>query len=243
MKMILALVGCVALTILSVCAQDSTEESTNSTPTPTSTPAESDGGTNEVTIEDLMKLPSFTNETGMVMVKLSGRLWVGAYEVTQAEYQKVAGSNPSRFQSALNPVESVTWNEAVTFCEKLTAAEVEKKMLPEGFAYSLPTQAQWESFAAGVQLKDAVTSNGLTRSGTASVGTLGASGAGLYDVRGNVCEWCLDPQNQPYRVARGAAWNTFIEINLRPEFRWYEEPVNRRDKIGFRVVLATKSGT
>ena len=241
MKTILALAACLALTINSLSAQESTNAPTATGQKLAST-ADSDGegGTNEVDIKELMKLPSFTNDTGMVMVKISDGLWAGAYEVTQEEYQKIAGSNPSRFQGGRNPVESVTWNEAMAFCGRLTEAEEKKKMLPEGFAYTLPTQAQWESLAAGAELKDAITSSALTRSSTAPVGTLGATGPGLYDIRGNVCEWCLDPQDGAFRVARGASWETFIEINLRPVFRWYEQPDNRRDKIGFRVVLAPK---
>jgi len=240
MKMILGVLGCLLAVSLPLAAEEPGDSPANETsPAVSATPA-SEGGTNEVDIKELMKLPRFTNDTGMVMVKISDSLWVDAHETTQEEYQKVAGNNPSRFQGPRNPVDSVSWNEAMAFCAKLTAAEAEKKMLPEGFAYTLPTQAQWDGFAAGAELKDAITSDKTTRSGTSPVGTLGATGPGLYDIRGNVCEWCLDPQDKPYRVARGAAWDSFIEVNLRPEFRWYEAPDNRRDKIGFRVVLVPK---
>ena len=253
MKMILAVVGCLVATAISLSALDLTNapapvatQSTNK-PAPggpqlTNAPAaDGEGATNEVDIKELVKLPAFTNNTGMLMVKISDKLWVSAYETTQQEYEKIAGSNPSRFQSARNPVESVSWNEAMDFCTRLTNEEMEKKMVPEELAYTLPTQAQWESFANGAELKDAITSSGPTRSSTAPVGTLGATGPGLYDIRGNVCEWCLDPQDKPFRVARGAAWDSFIEVNLRPEFRWYEAPEVRKEKIGFRVVLAPKS--
>lgn len=252
MKMILGVVGCLLAMSLPLSAEEPSDSSAANETAPaasvvpgepalTNRPAaDGEGGTNEVNIKDLMKLAKFTNDTGMVMVKISDSLWVDACETTQDEYQKIAGSNPSRFQGARNPVDSVSWNEAMAFCAKLTAAEADKKLLPEGFAYTLPTQAQWESFAAGAELKDAITSDNTTRSGTAPVGTLAATGPGLYDIRGNVCEWCLDPQDKPYRVARGAAWDSFIEVNLRPAFRWYEAPDNRRDKIGFRVVLEPK---
>ena len=186
-----------------------------------------------------MSLPAFTNSTGIVMVKISDKLWAGEYEVTQKEYQKVAGSNPSQFRADLNPVDSVSWSEALAFCAKLTEIEGKEEMLPEGMAYTLPTQAQWDGFAAGVDLKDAVTSSGVNRSGPSPVGSLGANSSGLYDVRGNVWEWCLDPQDKPFRVARGAAWDTFIEINLRPEFRYYGTgPDDKKNDIGFRCVLA-----
>lgn len=229
MKLILALAGGLALTLTSLPAQDTTNA-----------PVVSDVATNEVDIKELMKLPQFTNDTGMVMVKLSDAQWAGACEVTQEDYQKIAGSNPSCFQGGRNPVESVSWKEAMSFCTKLTEAEAAKKMLPEGMAYSLPTQAQWESLAAGADLKNAVTGADTQRASTAAVGSLEPTGAGLYDIRGNVWEWCLDPQDKPFRVARGGAWNTFIEVNLRPEFRWYGPPEERKNTIGFRCVLGAK---
>lgn len=229
--MIFAFVACLALTISPLTAQ----EAAKATPT-------ADGSTNKVEIEDLMKLSSFTNDTGMVLVKVSDSQWVGAYEVTQEEYQKVAGSNPSAFAGGRNPVDSVSWTDAVAFCAKLTEAEKKEKMLPEGFAYTLPTQAQWEGFAASAELKDAVTSENTRRSSTAPVGSLGATSPGLYDIRGNVWEWCLDPQDKPFRVARGAAWNSWIDINLRRDFRWYGEPTVRNNATGFRCLLV-KTGS
>lgn len=228
MKLIFAFVAGCALTlnIFPLSAQE-----------PAAAAATAEGTTKKVEIDELMKLASFTNETGMVMVKISDSQWVGAYEVTQAEYQKIAGSNPSVFSGDRNPVESVSWPDAMGFCTKLTEAEKKEKMLPEGFAYTLPTQAQWEGFAAGAELKDAVTSENATRSSTAAVGSLGATAPGLYDIRGNVWEWCLDPQDKPFRVARGGAWNSWIDINLRRDFRRYGEPTVRENSIGFRCLL------
>ena len=195
-----------------------------------------------MTIEDLVKLPSFTNDTGMVMLKISDSLWVGVYEVTQGEYQKVAGSNPSKFAGGRNPVDSVSWTEAMAFCDKLNEAEAKAKLLPEGLAYTLQTQAQWEGFAQQAELKDAVTSENGSRSGTAPVGSLGATPPGIYDIRGNVWEWCLDSQNPASRVARGGAWDSWIDINLRRDFRWYGSPEAHSNATGFRCVLASKGG-
>jgi formylglycine-generating enzyme required for sulfatase activity len=231
MKLIFAFVTCLTLTVVPLTAQV----------TSAATPA-ADGATNKVEIEDLMKLPGFTNQTGVVLIKISDSQWAGVYEVTQEEYQKVTGSNPSAFAGARNPVESVSWSEAMEFCTKLTEAEKKEKMLPEGFAYTLPTQAQWEGFAASAELKDAVTSENARRSSTASVGSLGATSPGLYDIRGNVREWCLDPQDKPFRVARGGAWNSWIDINLRRDFRWFGEPTLRENSIGFRCLLV-KAGS
>jgi formylglycine-generating enzyme required for sulfatase activity len=69
------------------------------------------------------------------------------------------------------------------------------------------------------------------------VGSLGPNNNGLYDTRGNVKEWCLDPQDQPYRVLRGGAWDTYIEINSRLDFREYSALDQTKNDYGFRVVL------
>lgn len=190
------------------------------------------------TIKDLMKQSPFTNATGIVMVKLSDALWASKYLVTQEEYAKVAGANPSQFRGDRNPVDSVSYNDALAFCGRLMDAEAKEKMMPEGFTYTLPTQTQWEGMASGTSLENAVTSANGNRSGTAPVGSLAANGQGLYDTRGNLWQWCLDPTDKPYRVLRGAAWNEWREVNLRPEFRWYSNgPDDRQNIYGFRVVL------
>ena len=179
----------------------------------------------------------------MLLVKISPTLWAGKYEVTQEEYKKVAGSNPSQFAGDRNPVDSVSWSDAKDFCAKLDEAERKEEMLPEGFTYTLPTQAQWETLMADAKLSDAVTSEGKSRSGTAPVGSLGANNLGLCDTRGNVWEWCLDPQDKPYRVLRGAGWSSWIEINLRPEFCWYGDgPDQKKNTFGFRCVLLNAGG-
>lgn len=191
--------------------------------------------------ELLKKFNTFTNSLGMVLVKISPTLWAGKFEVTQAEYAKVVGANPSRFGGAQHPVDSVSWNDAMAFCRRLNDLERQEKMLPEGFAYRLPTQQEWLTLMGDADLQDAVTSRGVSRSGTAPVGSLGPNSRGLYDTRGNVWEFCLDPQDTPYRVLRGAAWNTFVEVNTRPEFRYYSRgPDDRQPEFGFRVVLAAQ---
>jgi formylglycine-generating enzyme required for sulfatase activity len=200
----------------------------------------SDGDTNPPPkLKELMaENDVVTNTVGIVLTKVSPRLWAGEYEVTQDAYQKVMGSNPSAFKSGNHPVDSVSWNDAMSFCEKLTAKEQKKEELPDGYIYSLPTQAQWERIADDASLKDAVMSlNMQRRSSTAPVGSLGANSLGLYDTRGNVMEWCLDPQDKPYRVLRGGAWDTYISVNARVDFRWYAKPNEKKNTFGFRVVL------
>lgn len=190
-------------------------------------------------IKELIKESSFTNSIGMLMVKISPSLWVGKYEVTQDEYQKVTGGNPSHFQGGALPVDSVCWNDAHDFCDELTKHEKGEEMLPEGFGYVLPTQAQWESLVAGTPLSQAATSERTSRTSSAPVGSMGANSVGLCDLRGNLWEFCLDPTDKPYRVLRGGAWNSYYEPNLRLEFRWYANgPDDRKDYYGFRCILA-----
>jgi formylglycine-generating enzyme required for sulfatase activity len=77
-------------------------------------------------------------------VRITRGYWLGKYEVTQAEYEAVMGSNPSHFKGQRNPVETVSWNDAVAFCGKLTERERGAGRLPAGYEYRLPTEAEWE---------------------------------------------------------------------------------------------------
>ena len=82
-----------------------------------------------------------------------------------------------------------------------------------------------------------MTSSSRQRSGTARVGTLPPSGAGLYDLRGNVAEWCSDPRDGAYRVLRGGSWADWIEVNLRSDFRIMVAPQDAKNTFGFRCIL------
>ena len=213
--------------------------------TENSTPPDQDQGTNTTDTETnlpmsklMLKSDQVTNTVGMVLKKISPKLWAGMYEVTQESYKKIMAGNPSAFQGKEHPVDSVTWNDAMTFCQKLTEREQKAEELPEGFVYTLPTQAQWEQLVGNASLSDAVMSLNLQRqSSTARVGSKGPNNNGLYDTRGNVKEWCLDPEGKPYRVLRGGGWDTYIEINSRLEFREYSAPDKTKNDYGFRVVL------
>jgi formylglycine-generating enzyme required for sulfatase activity len=77
-------------------------------------------------------------------VTLTKGFYLGKYEVTQAQWEKVMGSNPSHFKGATLLVEKVSWDEAIKFCEKLTQTEKAAGRLPKGHTYTLPTEAQWE---------------------------------------------------------------------------------------------------
>ncbi len=179
----------------------------------------------------------YTNVVGMQLVQV-GDFWAGKFEVTQAEYEKVMGSNPSAFAGATRPVDSVSYADALEFCQRLTVKDIEGTNLPPGYVYNLPTEAQWESLTGDASLDDAVTSQKDRRSGTEPVGSLGPNSLGLYDTRGNVLEFTLssDP-TLAYRVLRGGSWQDFIEINLRLVFRNYSPVDDRKNTYGFRCVL------
>ncbi len=154
-------------------------------------------------------------------VTLTQGYWLGKYEVTQAQYETIMGTNPSCQKGASLPVGQVTWNNAMDFCEKLTMIEKTSGRLPEGYKYTLPTEAQWEyacragtttALNSGKNLSnimkcpemDEVGWYGFNTGGCddnglltgilnfASVGQKQPNVWGLYDMHGNVTEWCLD---------------------------------------------------
>jgi formylglycine-generating enzyme required for sulfatase activity len=130
---------------------------------------------------------------------LTKPFWMAKTEVTQLQYQQVMGSNPSTFQGLENPVEKVSWNDAVSFCKALTDLERRAGRLPEGFEYTLPTEAQWEyacragttgDYAGSLDSMAWYSSNSGDK--THPVGQKQPNAWGLYDMHGNVGECCLD---------------------------------------------------
>jgi formylglycine-generating enzyme required for sulfatase activity/tRNA A-37 threonylcarbamoyl transferase component Bud32 len=252
--------------------------------------------------------PFFTNSLGMKLAKIPGAkflmgsppgevgrtdsegpqhpvviaksFYLGVYEVTQDEYQKLMGLNPSHFSASGEgrklvegkdtrryPVERVSWNEAKTFCRLLSKQPDEQKA---GRVYRLPTEAEWEyacragttgPFSFGDSLS-AFQANfdggrpygnappGPRRWHTLPVGSFPPNGFGLYDMHGNVFEWCEDYNESSYadnlnhvqrkhrpeddRVLRGGAW-MFASSACRSAARFGRFPSDHSNYAGFRV--------
>jgi Sulfatase-modifying factor enzyme 1 len=156
---------------------------------------------------------ALTNTIGMVLVWIAALPgcadggYVSKYEVTQAQFQRVMDSNPSQSRNPQQPVESVTWEEAVEFCHRLTALEAGRNAAGPALGYALPSEAQWEYFLGDARFEDAVTSRTTLHDAPAPVGSLAPNRFGLYDVLGNVWEFCSDSGTSPVRILHGAAFN------------------------------------
>jgi formylglycine-generating enzyme required for sulfatase activity len=216
-------------------------------------------------------------------VRITRPFYFGVYQVTQEEYEQVMGTNPSAFSrdgrnsgrvSGLDtsrfPVESVSWNDAVEFCRRLSALPAERSA---GREYRLPTEAEWEyacragtttPFHFGSVLNGRQANHdgnypyGTSEKGpylerTTTVGSYSANGFGLYDMHGNVWEWCADwhagdyyansPVNDPKgpasgsgRVIRGSSWGSFAG-RCRSANRSGPSPGFRAIVLGFRLAL------
>jgi formylglycine-generating enzyme required for sulfatase activity len=186
--------------------------------------------------------------------------WVDSKEVTQDVYDKVMGGaaqNPSSFKAPSHPVDSVTWYKAVQFAEKLTILERGLGNLPTGYRYRLPTDLEWSEYVGRQDLNDAVTSVYERLDSTRPVGSMKPNEYGLFDVRGNVWEWCSDWYSQSVvnrlrkegasansqwigterKVLRGGAWNRSSQYELSIANRRAAQPSTQGADIGFRVVL------
>ena len=200
-------------------------------------------------------------EGPQVSVTLTRGFWLGRTEVTQAQYEAVMGMNPSTFAAAGKdaPVERVSWSDAMVFCRKLTARERAAGRLPEGHAFTLPTEAQWEyACRAGTTGSypgepDAMAWTVENSGGTTHpVATKRPNAWGFHDMSGNVLEWCLDwydayprgsatdphgPRRGHYRIARGGSWRVGASVGRSAARAGGSE--GRLDyTMGFRVALA-----
>lgn len=205
------------------------------------------------------------DEKNVRHVTLDG-FYIGMFEVTQLQWEKVMGTNIYSQMNKVNdadylgigpsyPMYYVSWEEAMAFCRLLSNKT--------GKTYTLPTEAQWEYAARGGARADGTKYSGSNiaddvawykmNSGNAShiCGSKYANGLGIYDMSGNVWEWCKDlygdnyiisdinnpsgVQNGEYRVIRGGGWNSNTP-NLRVSYRDCARPERRMGSCGFRVV-------
>jgi formylglycine-generating enzyme required for sulfatase activity len=197
-------------------------------------------------------------------VTLTVGYWLGKHEVTQAQWQKVMGNNPSSFKGGNRPVETVSWPDVNSFCDKLSELERKAGRLPAGMAYQLPTEAQWEyACRAGTNtvyaFGDGLTSAHANISGgpgeTTDVGKYPANAWGFHDMHGNVFEWCADwyedyptgnvtnptgPAVGSRRVERGGSWD-YSAINAPSATRHRSVPALSINRLGFRLSLRPAS--
>ena len=186
-----------------------------------------------------------------------GGFYIGKYPVTQGEWEAVMGDNPSTFKEGDRyPVEEVSWYDAQEFSKKLISKNNER------YQFRLPTEAEWEYAArsggkkekcAGSNDVDAVAWYGENSGSTTHpVGKKLSNGLGIYDMNGNVWEWCQDrfghyqsgfvtdptgPSSGPTRVFRGGSWNSYAG-SCRSAFRSNGSPGNRSDDLGFRLAFS-----
>ena len=212
-----------------------------------------EGGTFDMGATSEQGSDAWSNEEPVHEVTLSS-YHIGKYEVTQDLWEAVMGSNPSSFTGVRRPVEGVSWDDCQEFIRKLNSLT--------GQNFRLPTEAEWEFAARGGK------SNGYKYSGssmiddvawyddnsgytTHNVGTKSPNELGIYDMSGNVWEWCSDwygeyissaqtnpkgPDSGSLRVLRGGSWGSLAGY-CRVSFRFDNAPDYRYGNLGLRLCL------
>ena len=194
----------------------------------------------------------YDNEGPQHQVTVSS-FFLGKYPVIQEQWKTVTGKNPFEFTGANHPIETVSWNEAMEFCRQLS----EKT----GHTYRLPTEAEWEyacragrttAYYFGEAVTTELVNYQSEYKGTTEIGRFSPNAFGLYDMHGNVWEWCADwydkdyyaqsPEKDPRgpasgsdRVIRGGFWDGDARL-VRAACRNWDAPVLRSFGIGFRLV-------
>lgn len=206
-----------------------------------------------------------TDEKPQHKVRITQEFYMGNYPITQAQYEVITGKNPSSFRGRNRPVENVSWRDAKQFCKQLSQVI--------GLTLTLPSEAQWEyACRAGnntaFHFGDALTTElanydatqayaqvpvGKYREQTLDVGTFSPNAFGLYDMHGNVREWCEDNWHDNYRgaptdgrawtgaddshILRGGSWNDYADT-CRSAYRACGESAIAADNTcSFRVIL------
>ncbi len=216
-----------------------------------------------------------TNHEELHKVTITKPFYIGKYEITQAQYKNIMGKNPSifKFEKDEYPVESVIWEDAKKYCDKLNNKYSE--ILPKGYKFDLPTEAQWEyacragtntsfnngnnlrsisKYHSGLELQDVAWYNDLENSSIKPIGQKKPNAWGIYDMHGNVAEWCRDGYGEypnsdvtdpigsydvTFRVFRGGGWHSYAQScrsahrnGLRPDLKGYIT-----SNIGFRIAI------
>ena len=219
-------------------------------------------GATEVTVGQWRR---FVEATGYrTEAEKGGGIFVsnGSGKPGMAGWEKRAGLSwriPGRGQTDAHPVVGVSWADAQAFCAWLTQRERAAHRLPEEYVYSLPTEAQWEyACRAGYRgpdpenLDDAAWHAGNSGGGPHPVATKRPNQWGLFDLQGNVWEWCLDwsgpypggtvtdpqgPASGPLRQNRGGSARSTPGHGISSTNRWSTPGLPQRDNLGFRVAL------
>jgi len=208
--------------------------------------------------EFMMGSRGWSDDETQHRVSITKPFYMGVTEVTQEQYQKVMGTNPSQFQGPQNPVEEVSWADAVEFCRKLSAMPAEKTA---GHVYRLPTEAEWEyACRSGTTTAysfgdDALVNNNgfFEHKKTHPVGEKKPNAWGLYGMYGNVWEWCQDwygaypsgsatdptgATSGSCRVGRGGSSGGNAAL-CRSARRGEYPPEYRSIRLGFRVLRSS----
>ncbi len=211
------------------------------------------------------ELGRYDDEGPQTRVTLTRDFWLGTHEVTQAQWRSVMGNNPSRWQADNEPVGRISWHDALAFCQRLTAMECDRGRLPQGYSFTLPTEAQWEyACRAGSStrfyygddldyelLGDYAWTRENSGGRTQPVGQKIPNQWGLFDMHGNNWEWCLDwlgsypggqvvdptgPSGGSIRVLRSGGWTWWKEAS-RSANRSAGDPGTAYDYSGLRIAL------
>ena len=181
--------------------------------------------------------------------------WMGKYEVTQEQWKRVMGTDPSKFKGPKKPVENVSWNDCQEFVSKLNALPAAKK---SGLTFRLPSEQEWETACRAGAPKSAdyckladgtqITASMLSKvaqygreqdAGTADVGSLLPNVWGLYDMHGNVWEWSDTVVDGKHEVCGGSFLNSAVSCTA-SDRRWYGQNLSY-GALGFRLAASGRA--